>query len=106
MPENNYFSAFGLEARPWADPERLKQQFLAKSAELHPDKETDPEAKNEAEQRFAALNQSYLVLRQSRTRLLHLLGLLGAPAQAHVQAVPDDLADFFKPIAELTRMAL
>jgi curved DNA-binding protein CbpA len=105
VAEKNHFSAFGLEPRPWVDPEWLKQQFLALSAHLHPDKETDPAAKSAAEQGFSALNESYLVLRQSRTRLLHLLALLGAPAQPHVQAVPGDLADFFKPIAELTRQA-
>lgn len=105
MAEVNHFDLFGVKPRPWLEPELLKERFLAFSAELHPDKELDPSSKARAEQRFAALNEAYNVLRQSRTRILHLASMAGVPVQGHVQTVPEDLIVLFAPIAELTKTA-
>lgn len=101
----DHFAAFGLSARPWLDPETLKLKFFALSSEHHPDKAEDPAAKIEAEKRFASLNDSYHILRNSRSRLLHLLALNGSASQPQIQTVPENLIAFFNPIAEKTRAA-
>lgn len=102
----DYFAAFGERPRPWLDPAALQQKFLALSSELHPDKFLEPAAKADAEKRFALLNQSYLLLRQPRSRLLHFLELTGVAADPRqVQSVPETVAGFFQPIAEQTRKA-
>jgi hypothetical protein len=70
---------------------------------LHPDKAG--EGRLQAETAFQELNESYNLLRTTRARLLHLLALGGEPASPHVQAVPPVAAEFFAPVAELTKTA-
>lgn len=89
-----------MERAAWLDPEGLKERFLTLSAELHPDKAAD---KPKAEGEFRALNEAHQILRNTRTRLLHLLELSGARKQEHVQTVPGAALDLFPKIAELTR---
>ena len=100
----NHFARFGLEPRPWVDPESLKQRFLELSGETHPDKAA-PEEKANFEKNFQQLNEAYQILRVTRSRLLHLLELSGLPKQEHVQNVPADALEFFAQVAAVTRDA-
>ena len=100
----NHFARFGLEPRPWLDPESLKQRFLELSAETHPDKAA-PNDKPAFEKSFQQLNESYQILRSTRSRLLHLLELSGLPKQEHVQNVPPDALEFFAQVAGVTKDA-
>jgi DnaJ-domain-containing protein 1 len=96
----DHFARLGLPRAVWLDPGALQEKFLARSAEIHPDKAENKEA---AEAKFQALNESYQVLRNTRTRLLHFLELQGHTKPEHVQAIPPLALDLFSPIAELTR---
>jgi DnaJ-domain-containing protein 1 len=96
----DHFARLALPPSAWLDPDALKEKFLTRSAELHPDKADDKAA---AELEFQALNGSYQILRNSRARLLHLLDLLGLGRPEHVQAIPPLALDLFSTIAELTR---
>jgi len=100
----NHFARLGLSPRPWIDAESLQQIFLARSAELHPDK-ASPANKQAAEQQFTELNESFNILRNSRARLLHLLELSGFPKQEHVQSVPPDAVAYFAEVAALNKAA-
>ncbi len=99
----NHFERFGLEPKLWIEPEILKQRFLELSAELHPDKVRGDKAA--AEQCFKLVNESYTTLRNTRTRLLHILEISGAPKEEHVQNVPDAVLEFFTVIASATKEA-
>jgi curved DNA-binding protein CbpA len=98
----NHFARFALRPVPWIDAEVLKARFLELSAKAHPDKAAD---KVQAEAEFKELNEAYTVLRNPRTRLLHLLELHGVGKQEHVQAVPAEVMKFFAEIAAVTQQA-
>jgi len=98
----NHFARFGLEPKPWINTELLQQRFLEFSAEAHPDKNTE---KAEAERESQELNAAYNVLRNTRTRLLHLLEIAGAPKQDHVQNVPAEALESFATVAAATKGA-
>jgi len=93
------FALFDERPQPHLDAELLKAKFLACSAECHPDKAATPEDRAPAEQEFAALNAAYTLLRQPRTRLLHLLKLSGNKPDPRVQSVPAEVAEMFPAIA-------
>lgn len=100
----NHFARFGLEPRPWLDQELLKTRYLELSAQAHPDKAT-ADARPDSEEAFKALNESFNTLRNTRSRLLHLLEICGVPRLEHVQNVPPDALDFFTQIAQVTQDA-
>lgn len=100
----NHFHAFGLESKPWIDQDLLKERFLQLSAKAHPDKAA-AEHKPTAERAFADLNESYIVLRNTRSRLLHLLELRWEVNPSHNQDVPPSALHFFPDVAAATKSA-
>ncbi len=97
----DHFARLGVPHNSWLDPETLKERFLGLSSNAHPDKAT--EEKEKAEEAFRGLNESYQILRNNRSRILHLLELQGVPKPEHVQAIPPIALDLFSRIAEVTR---
>ena len=72
------FALLDEPRQPWLDAAALKEKFLSRSAETHPDKFTDPAnaaAKETAQSRFAELNTAHETLRDPKRRLQHLLTL-------------------------------
>lgn len=102
MPD--FFAILGQPRLPALDLEQLREAFLRRSTEAHPDK-AGPRDKPAAEKQFAEINAAYNILRHSRPRLLHLLELEGLPPVPHVQSAPPEVTPFFAPVAELTRAA-
>ena len=100
----NHFARFGFEPRPWLEPELVKQRFLELSAATHPDK-ASVEEKSASEKNFQELNEAYQILRNTRSRVLHVLELSGEPKQEHVQNVPADALEFFAEVARVTKEA-
>ncbi len=86
----DFFALLGEPRRPWLDPEALKETFHRLSRTAHPDQQGTEDAD------FARLNQAQATLRESKTRLRHLLELehpeikLSGPSN-----VPAALADLF-----------
>lgn len=101
----DHFARLDLPRQAWIEPELIKQRFLTLSAECHPDKARSPEDKHVAEQAFKELNESYNVVRNPRTRIVHLLELEEGVKAPHVQNVPQQALEFFAPVAEITRRA-
>ena len=91
--------------RPWIDPERLKEKFLALSAHLHPDRvHQEPEAAREAAgRRYAELNGAYNCLRDPKQRLRHLLELERGAKPADVQSIPPGMTELFVEVGQLCR---
>ncbi|MBI3881133.1 MAG: hypothetical protein HY301_13860 [Verrucomicrobia bacterium] len=93
--------------RPWLDADALKAKFLTLSAAAHPDRvaTADAAAKAIANVRFAELNAAHSCLRETHSRLAHLLALeTGAESRA-VRAIAPDLVDLIIPAEHLCREA-
>lgn len=103
----DYFALLDEPRRPWLDADSLKQKFLARSAEVHPDRVHGAEAgiKATAQQRYTELNTAYLCLREPRERLRHLLELELGRKPGDLQEMPAELADLFMEISEACRQA-
>lgn len=103
----DYFALLDEPRRPWLDADSLKQKFLARSAEVHPDRVHGAQAgiKAAAQQRYAELNAAYLCLREPRDRLRHLLELELGRKPGELQEMPPELADLFMQIAPVLRAA-
>ena len=100
------FALFGAARRPWLDPEVLKQQFLALSAQLHPDRvhNAGAEEKHAAQARYTTLNAAYNCLRDPKERLRHFLELeVGKPKE--IEQIPPGLMDLFMEVSQLCRKA-
>jgi curved DNA-binding protein CbpA len=103
----DYFALLDEPRRPWLDTDSLKQKFLARSANLHPDKipSANESEKSMASKKFAELNAAYNCLAAPKTRLLHLLEMeLGAKPK-DIQQIPGGLADLFAEVAMVCRNA-
>ena len=105
MPD--YFTLLDEPRRPWLDADALKAKFLARAADLHPDRvhnagETE---KSAATARYAELNAAYHCLLEPKSRLLHLLELESGAKPKDVQHIPPALADLFAEVANSCRSA-
>jgi curved DNA-binding protein CbpA len=101
------FALLGEPRRPWLDPERLKQKFLALSREAHPDRNPGTGAAAEAGngERFAGINAAYNCLRDPRHRLRHLLQLETGSSSREAQSIPSELMDVSLAVGALCREA-
>lgn len=99
------FAALDEPRRPVLDPESLKARFLARSAELHPDRqhhagETERLA---ATERYAALNHAYITLQDTGKRLGHLLELELGRKPSGIETVPAEWMEGFMEVGQLCR---
>ncbi len=93
--------------RPWVDSDLLKEKFLARSAQLHPDRiHQAPEAERQAADRhYLALNSAYNCLRDPGRRLQHLLELELGTKPGGVQNLPPGMMEFSMEVGRLCREA-
>jgi curved DNA-binding protein CbpA len=103
----DYFKLLEQPRRPWLDADSLKQTFLARSAQIHPDRvHNAQEAERQAAgTRYAELNAAYQCLREPKERLRHLLDLESGPRSPDIQQVPPELTESFFEIGRLCREA-
>jgi curved DNA-binding protein CbpA len=101
----DYFALLNETRKPWLETEQLKTNFLALSAEVHPDRvHGAPESeKHEANRRYAELNAAYQCLREPKSRLLHLLELELGRRPADVQRIPPGTMDLFVEVGQVCR---
>lgn len=66
---SDHFAALGFPPRPALDPAALKQAYLTRAAQLHPDSAQGDD------QRFTALQEAHRILSQPALRLRHLIEL-------------------------------
>jgi DnaJ-domain-containing protein 1 len=89
----NLFALLDESPRPWLDPEALKAKYHQLTARQHPDVAG-------ATADFAEINRAYQTLADPAGRIRHLLDLEAPAAMPRAQAVPDEIAAFFAPVAE------
>ncbi len=103
----DHFALLDEPRRPWLDAEALRQKFLTRSAEVHPDRvhQSPPAEKLAANERYTALNAAYQCLREPRERLRHLLELELGHKPSDLTTVPDELMDLFFTVGQALREA-
>lgn len=101
----DHFALLDEPRRPWLDVESLKQKYLARSAEVHPDRahQSPPAEKLAANARYTALNAAYQCLREPRERLRHLLELELGRKPSDLTTAPDELMDLFFAVGRTLR---
>src|SRR5437868_15422691 len=101
----DYFSLLQEPRLPWIDPGRLKQKFLALSAEVHPDRvHNSPAAeRTQADERYSQLNTAYNYLREPKDRLRHLLELELGTKPPDIQRVPVALMNELFAVGKLCK---
>ena len=97
------FALLDEPRQPWLDVEALKEKILARSAQTHPDKFTDPAEKSDAHSRFAELNTAHETLRDPKRRLQHLLTLERGEKPAEIHDILPETADLFLQVGQLLR---
>jgi len=93
------FALFEEPPRPWLDPGRLKAKYHELTAIHHPDVSNASNAPGD----FAEINRAYQTLADPAARLRHLLDLESPGGLSRAQAVPEDVAGFFAPVAEASQ---
>jgi curved DNA-binding protein CbpA len=93
---SDLFALLDVPRRPWLDAEELKDRYHAITARLHPDVAGEVAEAGD----FAEVNRAYQALSDPVARLRHLLELENQGALARLQAVPEEVADLFMPVAE------
>ena len=104
---SDHFTLLDEPRRPWLEPERLKEKFLALSAAVHPDRvhNLSPAERENAQQHCTELNAAYNCLREPRLRLRHLLELELGRKPSDLTQVPDDLMELFFVVGKALREA-
>ncbi len=90
---------------PWIDADSLKEKFLRRSSEFHPDRfHGMPAAEKEAATaEYADLNAAFALLREPRDRLAHLLQLERGTPPRDIQRIPPGTMDLFIEVGQLCR---
>lgn len=99
----DYFALLDLPRQPWLDPEALKERFVTLSARHHPDKAAADAERGSAEAHYAQLNAAYQTLRDTRTRLGHLIHLVTGQPPGNIRQVSPESADLFFEVGTLCR---
>lgn len=101
----DHFALLDEPRRPWLDADALKAKFLARTAEVHPDRfHNAPAAERAAAQdRYTALNAAFNTLREPKDRLQHLLELESGTKPGNIQSTPPELTDLFFAVGQLCR---
>ena len=101
----DYFAVLDEPRRAWLDLEALKAKFLSLSASVHPDRvhgQSEAERKA-AHDRYTQLNAAYQCLRDTKSRLHHLLELARGGKLQDVQEIPPETMDLFFQVGKLCR---
>lgn len=99
------FALLDEPRRPVPDLNSLKAKFLARSAELHPDKlsSASEAQRRAATERYSALNVAYHTLREPKERIGHLLELELGRKPSGIDAVPLEWMEGFMEVGQLCR---
>jgi hypothetical protein len=99
------FALLGVPRRPWLDLDDLKTRYLHQSSDTHPDRVhgASESEKSSANERYTALNSSYVKLKDTRERLLHILELETGAPPSDIQRIPPGTMDLFVEVGQTCR---
>jgi len=103
----DYFALLQTPRRPWVDGEKLKENFQSLATRVHPDRlhGADDSTRQNAARQYAELNEAYLCLRESKSRLQHLLRLERGSKPGDTNLLPESLMQLFSQVGPLLREA-
>ena len=101
----DYFALLDCPRRPWFDVDSIKQRFHERSTEVHPDLASRSTTEDKAlmQRRFTEVNAAYECLRESKSRVRHLLELELGQVPRNVRTIPDEMTDWFMEIGSVCR---
>ncbi len=85
------FELFGLSLGFAIDLAELQKNYIAKSAEFHPDRFLDPLDQAEAAEKISEINDANRRLRDPESRANLLLEILGGPSKEADKSLPSEL---------------
>jgi DnaJ-class molecular chaperone len=105
-PLSDSFAILGFDRSPWLDPQELKNRYVQRAKEAHPDhksgtKDSEPEADLEA----ANINQAFKTLENNATRIAHFLFLETGHDVSQDRNVPEELISLFMDLGPLFQQA-
>ncbi len=89
MNDDDPFAMLGLERQFDVDPAAMRMAYLKLTAQLHPDRITDPIEQAEAAEQAARINGAYRILMDDESRADALLRVLGGPSRSQEKTLPD-----------------
>lgn len=101
----DHFALLEEPRRPWPDLDALQARFLKLSSTVHPDRvHGAPAPEREAATRhYAELNVAHASLRETKTRLLHLLELESGRRPSGIEPPPADALEHFMAVSRVCR---
>ncbi len=103
MGHPNYFESLELPLTPFLDEEVLKQNYLRRSSDAHPDRAKG--GPDETELDPSVINEAFKQLSKMPTRLRHLLLLLSGEVPESLKQIPEAVGDRFMEVGEVLRQA-
>jgi molecular chaperone HscB len=97
---SNPFATMGVEPQFDLDTDDLHRRFVTASAQVHPDRSTDPEEQLELARQAAQINQAYRVLADPESRAAALLKVLGGQAHVEHKELPAGLLEQMLEVRE------
>jgi curved DNA-binding protein CbpA len=103
----DFFALLNLPRRPRIDLESLKANYLELSSQTHPDRMAGASSleRQQAADAYTRLNEAYQTLRESKSRLHHLISLECGRKPGDSQELPESLMSMFATIGPLLRQA-
>jgi DnaJ-domain-containing protein 1 len=100
------FAILGFDRNPWLDPQELKDRYVQRAKEAHPDHKIDTEnSESESGQEAASINQAFKTLENSATRIAHFLILETGHDVTQDRNVPEELISLFMDLGPLFQQA-
>src|SRR2546426_11543673 len=101
------FAILEQPRRPWLDLEELNSQFVRLAASSHPDRfhQAGDVERQQATERYAALNSAHQCLRDSGSRLGHLLELESGAKPTGLGPAPPEVLDLFSSVGQCCQNA-
>src|SRR5215211_7472581 len=98
----DYFASLNFPRAPWIEAEEVQKRFLELSAPVHPDRvhHLGAAEKEEANRKFAELNQAATTLRDHKERLQHLIALETGAASGAAQNISGEFVELFGRVGE------
>jgi len=103
----DFFALLHLPRRPRVDLESLKANHLELSSQTHPDRMAgaSPLERQQAADACTRLNEAYKTLKESKSRLHHLISLECGRKPGDSQELPESLMSMFARMGPLLRQA-
>lgn len=100
------FAILGFDRSPWIDPQELKNRYVQRAKEAHPDHKSDAEnSDSETDVEAANINQAFKTLENSATRIAHFLELETGHDATQDRNVPEELISLFMDLGPLFQEA-